>query len=155
MAAASVVIILGLALVGVSAVGVQQGNPLNRPDAPEGEGVPSVRPFDPDAENDRVRTITEDAPQVFGTEFGKRGDHEVTVSMSGPGFYQVHWRGQKKVEEGAGQYNRTRTVNGGFPLALIIVNGGGRAVGCTITIDGIEKDTQRTSAQQPAVACQG
>jgi len=152
--AASIVVILGLALVSVASFSsniVTATLPEAPTDVSEGG---AVAPLDPNADNGPVRKITLDAPELFATEFGKRGKHEVTVTMGGQGFYQVHWR-DGKVEDGAGRYNRTRTIKGGFPLALIAVNGAGRAVSCSVTIDGIEKDTQTTSAKTPVVFCEG
>lgn len=153
--AASVVVILGLALVSVAAFSSNIVT-ATLPEAPESatEGDAAAPPLDPNADNGPLREIDVDAPNVFATEFGRRGKHEVTVSMGGQGYYQVHWRGGK-IEKGAGQYNRTRTVTGGFPLVLIAVNGLGRTASCTITIDGVEKDQQTTSTEAPIVLCQG
>jgi hypothetical protein len=114
----------------------------------------AVAPLDPNADNGPARNTTLNAPNVFGTEFGRRGNHVVTVRMSGTAYYQVRWR-HGKVEDGFGTYSRTKTVRGGFPLALIAVNGGAHAASCTITIDGVEKDTQTTSAKIPVVFCEG
>jgi hypothetical protein len=152
--AASIVIILGLALVSVAAFSSDIVT-ATLPEAPTNASEGSaVAPLDPNADNGPIRKIDVDAPEIFGTEFGKRGKHKVTVSMGGQGYYQVHWRGGK-VEDGAGTYNRTKTVEGGFPLVLITVNGLGRSASCTITIDGVEKDTQSTSAKTPIIYCEG
>jgi hypothetical protein len=152
--AAGIVVILGLALVSVAAFSsniVTATLPEAPTDASQGD---AVAPLDPNADNGPIRNNTLDVPDVFATEFGKRGKHRVTITLSGPAFYQVQWRGEK-TETGAGAYNRTRTVEGGFPLALIIVNGAGRAVSCSITIDGVEKDSQSTDAKTPVVFCEG
>lgn len=153
--AAGFVVILGLALVSVAAFSSNIVN-ATLPEAPTtaSGGGGDVKPLNPNADNGPVRKNTVNVPNIFGTEFGSRGKHEVTVSMGGQGYYQVHWRDGKK-EDGAGQYNRTRTVVGGFPLVLISVNGLGRTASCTITIDGVEKDTQTTNAETPIVLCEG
>jgi len=152
--AAGIVVILGLALVSVAAFSSNIST-ATLPEAPTNASQGgAVAPLNPNADNGPIRKIDVDAPDIFGTEFGDRGKHEVVVSMAGQGYYQVHWRGGK-VEDGAGQYNRTRTVKGGFPLVLIVVNGLGRTASCTVTIDGIKKDTQTTSAKTPIIACEG
>jgi hypothetical protein len=152
--AASIVVILGLALMSAAALSPDIVN-ATLPDAPEraSEGA-QVAPLDPNADNGPVRDIEVGVPGIFATEFGKRGKHEVAVSMSGPGYYQVHWRGGK-VEKGLGRYNDTKTVEGGFPLVLIAVNGAGRTVSCSVTIDGVKKDTQTTNAKTPIIFCEG
>ena len=153
--AASLVVILGLALVSVAAFSsdiVEATLPEAPTSASQGR---QVDPLNPNADNRRTaRNIDVDAPDIFGTEFGKRGKHEVTISMGGQGYYQVHWRGGKP-EKGLGNYSRTRTVNGGFPLALIVVNGLGRSVSCSVTIDGVEKDSKASSAEEPIIFCSG
>jgi hypothetical protein len=154
--AASIVVILGLALVSVAAFSSDIVT-ATLPEAPtsSSEQRAEVDPLDPNADNGPVRKVPlGDAPDIFKTEFGERGKHEVTVTMSGNGFYHVQWRGGKS-EDGAGTYNRTRTVKGGFPLAFVGINGAGNAVSCTITIDGVERDKQTTSAKEPIVFCQG
>ena len=153
-AAASVVIILGLALVSVAAFSSDIVT-ATLPEAPTdvSDGA-HVAPLDPNADNGPVRRIDPDAPDIFSTEFGARGEHEVSVTMGGQGYYQVSWRGGK-VEKGLGSYNRTKTVKGGFPLVLIVVNGLGRAVSCSVTIDGVEKDSQSSSTDAPIVFCSG
>ena len=152
--AAGIVIILGLALVSAAAFSSDIVT-ATLPDAPTtaSEGG-EVEPFDPNADNGPIRKYNVNSPNIFGTEFGKRGKHEVAVSMDGQGFYEVRWRGGK-VEDGAGPYHRTRTVDGGFPLALITINGGGQPVSCSITIDGVEKDSQTASPKTPIVSCEG
>jgi hypothetical protein len=152
--AAGFVVILGLALVSVAAFSSDVVN-VTRPDAPKTSDAGSVAPLSPpDPDNLPVRNIPGDMPDIFATEFGKRGAHEVNVSMRGQGYYQVHWRGGK-VDDGLGNYSQTKTVRGGFPLVLIVVNGLGRSVGCSVTIDGVEKDTKSSSAEQPIIYCSG
>jgi len=152
--AASIVIILGLALVSAAAFTSDIVN-ATLPKAPttESEGGEAA-PLDPNLDNGPVRKVTLDAPDIFVTEFGKRGKHEVTVTMSGPGFYHVQYRNGNS-EDGAGVYNTTKTVVGGFPLALIAINGAGHTVSCTITIDGVKRDTQTTTTKDPIVFCEG
>jgi hypothetical protein len=153
--AAGIVVILGLALVSAAAFTSDIVN-ATLPEAPTdaSEGA-EVAPLNPNEDNGPVRKNTSlDAPDIFGTEFGKRGKHEVTVTMSGPGFYHVQYRDGKS-EDGAGVYNETKTVTGGFPLALIAINGAGHTVSCSITIDGVEKDTQTTTTKDPIVFCEG
>ncbi|HUS22683.1 MAG TPA: hypothetical protein VMZ66_11810 [Aeromicrobium sp.] len=155
--AAGIVIILGLALVSVAAFSSDIAT-ATLPDAPTtaSEGG-EVAPLDPYADNGPVRkTKTPDGPDVFGTEFGRRGKHEVTVTISGSGnfHYQVRWRGGK-LDDSSGQYSRTKTVKGGFPLVLVGITSTGPAVSCSITIDGIRKDTQTTTADTPETFCEG
>jgi hypothetical protein len=152
--AASVVIILGLALVSVAAFSSDIAT-VTLPDAPK--AVPEagqVAPLDPNAGNSPVRKIPSNLPDIFATEFGKRGKHEVTVTLSGPAAYQVSWR-DGKVEEGTGQLNSTKTVSGGFPLAFVAVNGLGASITCTITIDGVERDSQTSTPENSIVFCEG
>lgn len=153
--AAGVVVILGLALVSVAAFSsniVTATLPEAPTDTSQGN---EVAPLDPNANNGPIRKINVGMPDIFATEFGKRGKHQVTATMSGAGYYAVQWRGDKEAKQGAGAYSKTKTVNGGFPLVLLAINGAGRAVSCTITIDGVEKDTQTTSAETPVVFCEG
>jgi len=152
--AAGIVVILGLALVSVAALSPNISG-ATLPEAPTDTSKGgALAPLDPNADNGAVRKTTVDAPEVFATEFGKRGKHEVTISMSGQAYYHVQWR-HGKVEDGLGNYTRTKTVEGGFPLAFIVVNGLGRSASCSITIDGVKKDAQATSAKEPIVACEG
>ena len=155
--AASIVVILGLALVSAAAFNPQTGR-VSLPtaqDEPQDEPPrKAIPPFDPKSGLGKHAGIPQALRyNAFNSEFGKRGNHEVTVSMSGPGYYSVHWR-DGKIEEGAGRYSRTKTVKGGFPLALIAVNGAGRTVTCSITIDGVEKDTQTANAEEPIIFCE-
>ena len=150
--AAGIVIILGLALVSAAAFSsdVVTGR---LPEAPStGSKVEAVAPLDPNAGAGPRRKAAPAAPDVFATEFGKRGKHSVTATVSGGGAYQVSWRGGD-VEQGAGAFSRTRTVKGGFPLVLVIVNSLGRSASCSVTIDGVEKDTQSATAKTPIFFC--
>jgi hypothetical protein len=152
--AASIVVILGLAFVSVAAFSSDIVN-ATLPQAPTSasEGG-EVKPFDPNADNGPARKIDMDGPDIFATEFGSRGKHTVTVTVSGGGYYQVIWR-TGKPDAGPGQYNRTRTLKGGFPLVRVGIHGAGPFVTCTITIDGVKRDTQTTTAEIPELYCEG
>jgi hypothetical protein len=153
MAAASIVIILGLALVSVAAVGAKSGNPIGRPDAPDDEVVRAVPPFTPGPAKAGIPKSLR--PNSFDSEFGKRGKHKVEVSVRGGAVYLITFRDDKEGEWGQGSVTRSRTVNSGFPVVQVGMDSssGGHST-CVITIDGEEKDTQSTSAETPIQFCE-
>ena len=151
--AASIVIILGLALVSVASVGANTESTIGRPTAPDNETVGHIPPFRPSASRkaDLQRNLN---PSSFDSEFGKRGKHEVLVRLTGGPQYAITWRGDPKTEWGLGNVQRTRTIDSGFPVVQVVVNGGGRTVTCSIIVDGIEKDRQSTTTDKPIVYCE-
>lgn len=154
LAAASIVIILGLALVSVAAMGANTDNPIGRPAVPDDEKVRSIPPFkpSPDERAGLQRALNGDS---FLSEFGERGKHEVQVSISGGPLYAISWRDVPETQWGMGNVQRSRTINSGFPVVQVAVNGGPRVATCRITVDGIEKDEQSTAPpERPIVFCE-
>ena len=151
--AASVAVILGLALVSVAAVGANTDNPIGRPAVPDDEKVERIPPFNPSPDK---RAELEQALNAasFLSEFGERGKHEVQISVSGNPLYAISWRDDPEPQWGTGNFQRSRTVNSGFPVVQVAVNGGDRVVTCRITVDGIEKDEQSTTPERPVVFCE-
>jgi hypothetical protein len=151
--AAGFVVILGLALVGVSAVG-DDGGPLGRPSVPEDRQVQSVPPVTTEDATKAALPISV-RPNSFDSEFGKRGKHDVEVRVTGGAIWVITFRDDKEGEWGSGSATRSRTINSGFPVVQVGMSSasGGHST-CTITIDGEEKDTQSTSAAKPVNFCE-
>lgn len=156
--AASIVVILGLALVSVAAFSSDIAI-ATLPEAPEdaSEGR-AVAPLDPNVGNGPARKVITGDPYLFQSEFGQRGEHDVEVVVTGVAslLYAINWRNDQKPEWGLGQVQRRRTIDSGFPVVRVTVNGGegeGNAT-CVITVDGVEKDRQSTSSEEPIVACE-
>ena len=155
--AASVVVILGLALVSVAAFSSDIVI-ATLPEAPEdaSEGG-TVAPLDPNVDNPARKVIRGD-PYLFRSEFGQRGEHDVEVVVTGVAslLYAISWRDDQKPQWGLGPVQRRRTIDSGFPVVRVTVNGGegeGNAT-CVVTVDGVEKDRQSTSSEQPIVSCE-
>lgn len=93
----------------------------------------------------KLRTDTSTAapkPSVFDNEYGPRGPHTVTISVSGTrAGYAAQWRdGHKVTGTTSGTWSVTRTVTGGLPLGEVTIQGiKSASASCTITIDGEEK----------------
>ncbi len=152
--AAGFVVILGLALVGVSAVGANNDGPLGRPSVPDDEKVQSVPPSN--TERSRKAAIPMSLrPNSFDSEFGKRGKKKVEVRVTGSAIYVITFRDDEEGEWGEGSVSRSRTVNSGYPVVQVGMSSakGGHST-CVITIDGEEKDTQSTSAEKPVNFCE-
>jgi hypothetical protein len=152
MAAASIVIILGLALVSVAAVGAKSGNPIGRPEAPSDDTVGAVAPFTPGPGKVGIpKTLR---PNSFDSEFGKRGKHKVEVQVIGGDQYAITWRDDPETKWGTGNVRLSRTIISGFPVAQVAVNGAARQATCVITVDGREKDRQSSTRTEPVVFCE-
>lgn len=153
-AAASIVVILGLALVAVSAVGANNDGPLGRPAVPDDDKVQAVPPFQP--ERSKEAAIPKSVrPNSFDSEFGKRGKHKVEVRITGGAVYLITFRNDKDGEWGEGSVTRSRTVNSGFPVVQVGIHAiRGIHSTCVITVDGEERDTQSTSAETPLQFCE-
>jgi hypothetical protein len=150
--AAVIAIVLGLAFVSIAAFGTDS-TPLGREPVPDDEPqAGAIPPLDPRAGNTDIRR-TQVAPDIFASEFGKRGKHVVTVTIRGGAYYLIAWR-DKQIVGSRGPLNVTKTVNGGFPLVRVGIDAKGGPSTCTITIDGKEKDTQSTSEEFPVVFCE-
>ena len=108
-AAASIVVILGLALVAVSAVGADSAGPLGRPAVPDDDKVQAVPPLNP--ERSKEAAIPKSMrPNSFGSEFGKRGKHKVDVRVTGGAVYLITFRDDEEGEWGQGSVTRSRTI---------------------------------------------
>jgi hypothetical protein len=95
-----------------------------------------------------------DARDHFNSKYGDRGEHEVTVRLSGRGRFQLEWRDNRDSEAGVIRgATTTRTVKGGFPLALVVIQGAPSAT-CTISVDGIEKTSENATNYEVKV-CYG
>lgn len=156
--AASVVVILGLALVSVAAFSSDIVI-ATLPEAPEDtSGGGAVAPLDPNVGNGPARKVIQGDPYLFRSEFGKRGEHDVEVVVTGVAalIYAISWRDDQKAQWGTGPVQRRRTIDSGFPVVRVTVNGGegeGNAT-CVVTVDGVEKDRQSTSSELPIVSCE-
>jgi hypothetical protein len=151
--AAVVAIVLGLACVGLAAFGTD-GGITARPAAPnDTPAVGSIPPLDPRAGNTDIRRKTAAGGSIFNTEFGKRGKHEVTISVNGRAYYAAWWR-DGTFGGGRGPLRGTKVVTGGFPLVRLGIDAKGGASTCTITVDGRIKDQQSTSSDTPIVFCE-
>jgi hypothetical protein len=152
--AAGFVVILGLALVSVAALGDNSTSPLGRPSAPDDDKVQSVPPFNPGPapEAGIPKSLR---PNVFDSEFGKRGKHKVEVRVIGGDQYAIDWRGDPETEWGTGHgAQRSRTIDSGFPVVRVAVNGAARTATCVITVDGKERDRQSSTDTTPIVVCE-
>lgn len=154
IAAASIVVILGLALVAVSAVGANNAGPLGRPSVPDDDRVQIVPPFTP--ERSQEAAIPKSVrPNSFDSEFGKRGKHKVEVRVTGGAVYLITFRDDKDGEWGEGSVTRSRTVTSGFPVVQVGMHATrGIHSTCVITVDGEERDTQSTTADTPIQFCE-
>lgn len=96
-----------------------------------------------------------DARDHFDTKYGDRGEHEVTVRINGRGLFQLEWRDNRDSEADVlrGGSTTTRTLKGGFPLSLVVIQGT-PSISCTIVVDGIEKSSE-TSTNYEVKACFG
>ncbi|HUQ00141.1 MAG TPA: hypothetical protein VM093_06745 [Aeromicrobium sp.] len=150
--AAVVAIVLGLAFVSLAAFGTD-ATPLGRQSVPDEEPqAGTIPPLNPRAGNTDIRR-TQVAPDIFGSEFGKRGKHVVTVAVQGSAYYLIAWR-DKQVVGSRGPLTVTKTIEGGFPLVRIGIDAKGGPSTCVITVDGKEKDRQSTSEDFPIVFCE-
>jgi hypothetical protein len=151
--AAVVAIVLGLACVSLAAFGTD-ARPLGRPPAPDNTPqAGTIPPLNPRAGNTDIRQTTQIAPDIFASEFGKRGKHVVTVTIRGGAYYLIAWR-DKQSATSRGPVHMTKTISGGFPLVLVAIDNRGGDSTCSISIDGKEKDTQSTGADSPIVYCE-
>jgi len=152
--AASIVVILGLALMSAAALSTDIVDAA-LPEAPESAAKGgAIKPLNPNADNPPVRKVGPDAPSIFTTEFGKRGKHEVKVTISGGAHYVITWRDDPVSEEGRGNVQRSRTIDSGFPVVQVGMTGtSGYHSTCIIVVDGTEKDRQSTSDETPVQIC--
>ena len=158
LAAASIVIILGLALVAAAAFNPETGRislPTPSDEPTEEAPAKAIPPFDPESGVPKHAGIPQTLrPNSFDSEFGKRGKHKVEVSVIGGHEYAISWRDKADAEWGTGNTQRTRTINSGFPVVQVAVNGAARAATCVITVDGREKDRQSSTRTEPIVFCE-
>ena len=155
MAAASIVIILGLALVSAAAFSSDIVT-ATLPEAPtDVSDTDAVAPLDPNAGHGPARRIGPATQSIFTSEFGKRGKHEVKVTITGGAHYEITWRNDPETEAGRGNVQRSRTINSGFPVVQVGIstNTLGIHSTCVITVDGEEKDRQSTTDETPTQIC--
>ena len=165
-AAALLAIVVGLALVVFAALGSKGSLPGTLkppPPIPVAKGtIPpldtrtGVQPGKPGPKDPAdVPGITAD---IFGTEYGERGVHKVTVTIkgNGPAGYSIKWRDGKSEQGTTAGLTRERTIKGGFPLTQVAVQGiGASVVTCTVEIDGAEKSTKTTERKFAIQFCTG
>jgi len=164
-AAALLAIVVGLALVVFAALGSKGSLPGTLKAPPEipvaKEAIPpldnhtGVQPRKPGKDQAAVPGITAD---IFGTEYGDRGVHKVTVTIkgNGPAGYTIKWRDGKSEQGTTAGLTRERTIKGGFPLTQVAVQGiGASQVTCTVEIDGAEKSTKTTERKFAIQFCTG
>jgi hypothetical protein len=166
--AAILAIVVGLALIVFAALGSKGSLPGTRKPAPEipiatGTIAPldpmaGVRKGDPKAAKPEAPAPGFNINDIFETEYGDRGTHEVTVSVQSHGIagYSINWRDGKAERGTTNGFSKTRKITGGFPLAQVGVQGlPANAVTCTITVDGAEKATKTTSSSHTVAICSG
>lgn len=162
-----VAILLGLVIVGAAlyeVFGSHQEDSVYQSatiDADTASGTGTINPIDPGGSKiGKLRTDDESttSSSVFANEYGDRGTHEVTVSVSGGRVgYAAQWRsGPKARGTTTGTWSRTRMVKGGFPLAQVTIQGiMSASASCTITIDGIEKSSEAITKEWGVTWCVG
>lgn len=160
-------ILLGLLIVGAAlyeVFGNRQEDSVYQSatiDADTASRTGTINPIDPGGSKaGKLRTYDEatTSSRVFANEYGDRGTHEVTVSVSGGRVgYAAQWRdGPKARGTTTGTWSRTRTVKGGFPLAQVTIQGiMSASASCTITIDGIEKSSEAITKTWGVTWCVG
>jgi hypothetical protein len=157
--AAGIVIILGLALMSAAAFNSDTGR-ISLPvvnDEPKDETYAKpIPPFNPETGVSKHAGIPQSLrPDAFESEFGKRGKHKVEVRVIGGDQYAITWRDNPETEWGTGNgAQRTRTINSGFPVVRVAVNGAARTATCVITVDGQERDRQSSTDTTPIVVCE-
>jgi hypothetical protein len=165
-----VAILLGLVIVGAAlyeVFGNRQEDSVYQSatiDADNAARTGTIKPIDPGG-SPVGKLRTDDGTtgggtsSVFANEYGDRGTHEVTISVTGGRVgYAAQWRDGKQKARGTtnGTWTRTRTIKGGFPLAQVTIQGimSARA-SCTITVDGIEKSSEAITKTWGVTWCIG
>jgi hypothetical protein len=169
--AALLAIVVGLALVVFAALGSRGSIPGTRKAAPP---IPittaEIPPLaadtgirkDPNKKTEGDKAL-ENLPgfskDAFATEYGDKGKHEVTVSVTANGrsAYLITWRGGKSEKGTAASLSRTRTIVGGFPIVQVLaqVSPAASRISCTITVDGVQKVEQSAAGVWSVVSCLG
>jgi hypothetical protein len=169
--AALLAIVVGLVVVVFAALGSKGSLPGTlKPAPPIPVATGPIAPIDPNAgvsknvgkktDGDKaLRSMPGFSKDPFATEYGERGKHEVTVTITtnGGSAYLLTWRGGKSERGSAKGLTRTRTIYGGLPVVQVI----GQAISpasritCTITVDGVKKVTQTTTGTWSVVTCLG
>lgn len=153
--AAVAAVLLGLACVSAAAIGSETPLIGGRPEAPgqpvETAGIP---PFDPaSGGSELANQASARQATSFDSEYGDRGEHEVTVTVRGGANYVINWR-DKQTKTSTGATTWSRTITGGFPLVQVAVQAVFADGTCTITIDGEIRDTQSTSKDRTITFCE-
>ncbi len=118
------------------------------------EPVAPLNPEDKGRDNDGDTTLPVDP---FGGSFGASGRRKVTVSVSANGYagFRVYYRDRKEPRSLVANptFTETRTVDGRFPFAAVVMQvpgyypGAASRVTCKIVIDGTE--VSKESATKP------
>jgi len=169
--AALLAIVVGLALVVFGALGSKGSLPGTlKPAPPIPVASGTIAPIQPDTgvrKNTGKKTEGDKALEdqarakadVFASEYGDRGEHKVTVTISSGSrsAYVIDWRGGKSEKGAAASLNRTRTITGGFPIVHVLAQAVPPAsrVTCSISIDGAKKTTQSITGSWSVVSCLG
>jgi hypothetical protein len=168
--AALLAIVVGLGLIVFGALGSKGSLPGTLKPAPE---IPvakgTIAPLEPNTGVHKSKNTSkgseeqiEAAPgfsnNIFDTEYGERGEHDVkvTISANGTAGYVINWRDGKSERGTTSGLTRERTLKGGLPLAQVGVQGlPASGVTCTITVDGVEKVTKTTRTKYGIALCNG
>ncbi len=155
-----ILIALVLVIAGILAMTVAL---LSGSSSPSGDAASSkdkaIGPLAPIDPEDEGKTIDGDeiAPiDPFAGSFGTSGRRKVTVSVSGNGYVgiKLYYRDRKKPRTlTASNFSETRTVEGRFPLAAIVIqvpgtfHGAASRATCRIVVSGTE--VSQESATKP------
>jgi len=169
--AALLAIVVGLALMVFGALGSKGSLPGTlKPPPPVPVVTGALAPIDPTkgigkstGEKTEGEKELENLPaakdDVFASEYGDRGKHEVTVTISANGrsAYLISWRGGKSEKGITASLSRTRTIVGGSPTVQVLGQAAAPAsrITCSITVDGVKKVNQVASGTWSVVSCLG
>jgi hypothetical protein len=164
---ALVVVMAGIVAMLVALLSGSSSPNSDNPAQSNRKAVEPVAPLDPD---DVVQNPSQDIGKAldltdpFATSYGKAGRREVTVRISGNGAVNVglYYRDKKRsTRQVQGSYSVTRTVEGRYPLAAVVIQLPGKLPGaasratCTIVIDGIKVTTQTAKQAGALTICTG
>ena len=153
---ASVIVMAGvLAMLVALLSGSSAPNSENPAQSKDREAVDPVAPLDPNdlASGERFNDTEPDGPNPFANSYGASGRRKVTVQVSANGYLgiRVYYRDRQKPKTVAvNKFSQTRTMTGRLPMAVVVMQlpgsfpGSATRATCTITIDGLEVDTQTT-----------
>jgi len=165
--AALLAIAVGLALIVFAVLGSKGSLPGTRkpaPDLPIATGP--IKPIDPmrGVHKSTGKKNAAETPaagfggNIFDTEYGDRGTHDVTVTIRANGIagYTITWRDGKSERGTTSGLTRSRKITGGFPLVQVGVQGlPASQASCTITVDGAQKASKTGSHRYAVALCNG